>query len=84
MDITSEHTILRPAAHMPVNSWHRAQKPSRIATGSWVGNPQSGHDQPPVLWLALLRAAMAAEIRAATLVISDLPLRVTSSLAKLR
>ena len=48
MDITSEHAIFRPAAHMPVNSWHRAQKPSRVATGSWVPNPQSGHDQPPV------------------------------------
>jgi hypothetical protein len=44
--MTSGKTILRPAAHMPVNSWHRAQKPSRVATGSRVDNPQSGHDQP--------------------------------------
>jgi hypothetical protein len=41
--ITSGHTILRPAPHMPVKSRHRSQKPSRAASRSLMGRPQSGH-----------------------------------------
>jgi hypothetical protein len=40
--IMSGETSLRPAPHIPVNSLHRGQNPSRAATGSWLGNPQSG------------------------------------------
>jgi hypothetical protein len=40
--IMSGETSLRPAPHMPVNSLHREQKPSRDATGSWLNKPQSG------------------------------------------
>jgi hypothetical protein len=44
--IMSGQMIFRPAAHMPVNSLHCAQKPSRMATMSDVTKPQSGQVQP--------------------------------------
>jgi hypothetical protein len=69
IDITSEHTIFRPAAHMPVNSLHRAQNPRRVATTSWVGNPQSGHDQP-----------LMSECRTSPLARRSKPVRVSMTL----
>jgi hypothetical protein len=38
----SGQMILRPAPHMPVNSRHRSQNPSRAATRSRIIEPQSG------------------------------------------
>ena len=45
--IMSGQTILRPAPHMPVKSLQRVQNPSRVVTGSWLGNPQSGQVHLP-------------------------------------
>jgi hypothetical protein len=41
--MTSGEMILRPAPHMPVNSLHRSQKPSRAASRSLMDPPHSGH-----------------------------------------
>jgi hypothetical protein len=46
--IMSGQMIFRPAPHIPVNSLHRVQKPSRIAMASEVVKPQSGQVQPRV------------------------------------
>src|SRR5215472_7939544 len=40
--IMSGQTTLRPAPHMPVNSWHGSQNPSRAATLSRIRKPQAG------------------------------------------